>query len=156
MTSSRRVLQLDHLRLFLLPSPLQVSSRHSKGQRHLQLRTVGRYVCRAPNRHHRKLGQAREQGHFDRDPGTPCRSGRVIASDFDGKVMGPPTAGGTTVRVDSPQGVTVHAAKVVTADISCSNGVINVTDEARLPKKKAFPQRSAGAVRSLATLRKFR
>lgn len=60
--------------------------------------------------------------------------GKVMAADVVGKVMDPATAGGTTVHVDGTDGVTVDAAKVVTADIECSNGVIHVIDTVLLPK----------------------
>ena len=60
--------------------------------------------------------------------------GKVMAADVVGKVMDPATAGGTTVHVDGTNGVTVDAAKVVTADIECSNGVIHVIDTVLLPK----------------------
>ena len=60
--------------------------------------------------------------------------GKVMAADVVGQVMDPATAGGTTVHVDGTNGVTVDAAKVVTADIECSNGVIHVIDTVLLPK----------------------
>ena len=60
--------------------------------------------------------------------------GKVMAADVVGQVMDPATAGGTTVHVDGTNGVTVDAAKVVTADIECSNGVIHVIDTELLPK----------------------
>jgi uncharacterized surface protein with fasciclin (FAS1) repeats len=60
--------------------------------------------------------------------------GKVMAADVAGQVMDPATAGGTTVHVDGTNGVTVDAAKVVTADIECSNGVIHVIDTVLLPK----------------------
>ena len=60
--------------------------------------------------------------------------GKVLASDVAGKVMDPATAGGTTVHVDGTHGVTVDGAKVVTADIVCTNGVIHVIDAVLLPQ----------------------
>ena len=60
--------------------------------------------------------------------------GKVMAADVAGQVMDPATAGGTTVHVDGTNGVTVDAAKVITADIECSNGVIHVIDTVLLPK----------------------
>jgi len=60
--------------------------------------------------------------------------GKVMASDVTGKVMDPATAGGSTVHVDGTNGVTVNGAKVVTADIACSNGVIHIIDAVLLPK----------------------
>ncbi len=60
--------------------------------------------------------------------------GKVMAADVSGKVMDPATAGGSTVHVDGTDGVTVDGAKVVTADIACTNGVIHVIDTVLLPK----------------------
>ena len=59
--------------------------------------------------------------------------GTVMAADVSGKVLDPATAGGTTVHVDGTDGVTVNGAKVVTADIACTNGVIHVIDKVLLP-----------------------
>ena len=59
---------------------------------------------------------------------------KVMAADVTGKVMDPATAGGSTVHVDGTDGVTVNDAKVVTADIACSNGVIHIIDTVLLPK----------------------
>lgn len=60
--------------------------------------------------------------------------GKVMAADVVGKVMDPVTAGGVAIHVDGTDGVTVEGAKVVTADIDCSNGVIHVIDAVILPK----------------------
>lgn len=60
--------------------------------------------------------------------------GKVMAADVAGKVMDAKTAGGSTVHVDGTHGVSVDGAKVVTADIGCSNGVIHVMDAVLLPK----------------------
>lgn len=60
--------------------------------------------------------------------------GKVMAADVTGKVMDPATAGGSAVHVDGTDGVTVNGAKVVTADIACSNGVIHIIDTVLLPK----------------------
>ncbi|MEG3085726.1 fasciclin domain-containing protein [Sphingomonas sp. PB2P12] len=59
--------------------------------------------------------------------------GTVMAADVSGKVLDPATAGGATVHVDGTDGVTVNSAKVVTADIACTNGVIHVIDKVLLP-----------------------
>jgi uncharacterized surface protein with fasciclin (FAS1) repeats len=59
--------------------------------------------------------------------------GTVMAADVSGKVLDPATAGGATVHVDGTDGVTVNGAKVVTADIACTNGVIHVIDKVLLP-----------------------
>lgn len=60
--------------------------------------------------------------------------GKVMAADISGKTLDPATAGGETVHVDGTNGVTVNGAKVVTADIACTNGVIHVIDAVLLPK----------------------
>lgn len=60
--------------------------------------------------------------------------GKVMAADVAGQVMDPKTAGGATVHVDGTNGVTINGAKVVKADIGCSNGVIHVIDAVLLPK----------------------
>ena len=60
--------------------------------------------------------------------------GKVMSTDIAGKTLDPATAGGATVHVDGTNGVTVDGAKVVTADIACSNGVIHVIDAVLLPK----------------------
>ena len=60
--------------------------------------------------------------------------GTVMAADVAGQVMDPATAGGATVHVDGTDGVTVDGARVVTADIACTNGVIHVIDAVLLPK----------------------
>ncbi|MEG3175436.1 fasciclin domain-containing protein [Sphingomonas sp. RB3P16] len=60
--------------------------------------------------------------------------GKVMAADVAGKVLDPATAGGATVHVDGTDGVTVDGAKVLTADIDCTNGVIHVIDTVLLPK----------------------
>jgi uncharacterized surface protein with fasciclin (FAS1) repeats len=41
--------------------------------------------------------------------------------------------GGATVHVDGTDGVTVNGARVVTADITCTNGVIHAIDTVLLP-----------------------
>ena len=60
--------------------------------------------------------------------------GAVLSTDIAGKKIDVATAGGTTVHVDATDGVIVDGAKVVTADIKCSNGVIHVVDKVILPK----------------------
>ena len=60
--------------------------------------------------------------------------GKVMAADVAGQVMDPATAGGATVHVDGTNGVTIDGAKVITADIECTNGVIHVIDGVLLPK----------------------
>ena len=60
--------------------------------------------------------------------------GAVKSTDVAGKKIDATTAGGSTVAVDGTHGVTVNGAKVVTADIACTNGIIHVIDAVILPK----------------------
>lgn len=60
--------------------------------------------------------------------------GAIRSADIAGKKIDATTAGGATVDVDATNGVTVEGAKVVTADITCSNGVIHVVDAVILPR----------------------
>jgi len=60
--------------------------------------------------------------------------GAVKSTDVAGKQLSAETAGGKTVEVDGTNGVTVDGAKVVTADIACTNGIIHVIDSVILPK----------------------
>ena len=60
--------------------------------------------------------------------------GAIKSTDIAGTQVEAVTAGGKTVHVDGTDGVTVDGAKVVTADIICSNGVIHVIDAVILPK----------------------
>ncbi|MEG3155711.1 fasciclin domain-containing protein [Sphingomonas sp. RB1R13] len=60
--------------------------------------------------------------------------GKVMAADVAGQNLDPATVGGATVHVDGTDGVSIDGAKVVTADIACTNGVIHVIDAVLLPK----------------------
>lgn len=60
--------------------------------------------------------------------------GAIKSADVAGQTLDAPTAGGSTVHVDGTDGVSVDGAKVVTADIACSNGIIHVIDSVILPK----------------------
>ena len=60
--------------------------------------------------------------------------GKVMAADVKGKKMSPASASGETLDVDGTDGVKVSGAKVTSADIECSNGVINVIDTVIMPK----------------------
>jgi uncharacterized surface protein with fasciclin (FAS1) repeats len=63
-------------------------------------------------------------------------SGKVMASDVTGKKLNPASVQGETLNVDgSNGGVTVNGAKVTTADIGCTNGVIHVIDTVMMPKQ---------------------
>ena len=61
-------------------------------------------------------------------------AGKVMAADVTGKTLTPASAGGELLHVDGKHGVTVNGAKVTTADIACTNGVIHVIDTVLLPK----------------------
>lgn len=60
-------------------------------------------------------------------------SGKVMAADIKG-LMQPASVNGETLDIDTANGVTVNGAKVVTADVEASNGVIHVIDTVLLPK----------------------
>jgi len=61
-------------------------------------------------------------------------AGKVMAADVAGKKLSPASVQGEALDVDGTSGVTVNGAKVVTADIACTNGVIHVIDTVILPK----------------------
>jgi uncharacterized surface protein with fasciclin (FAS1) repeats len=60
-------------------------------------------------------------------------SGKVMSTDITGP-MNPASVNGETLAIDTANGVTVNGAKVVTADVEASNGVIHVIDTVLLPK----------------------
>lgn len=60
--------------------------------------------------------------------------GKVMSTDLAGKKLSPKTVQGQTISVDATKGVNVNDAKVVTADIAASNGVIHVIDTVVMPK----------------------
>lgn len=60
--------------------------------------------------------------------------GKVMAADVAGKTMSPKAVSGEELHVDGTDGVNVSGAKVVTADIACTNGVIHAIDKVILPK----------------------
>ena len=62
-------------------------------------------------------------------------AGAVHAVDISGKKLTPASVNGEKLHVDGTNGVTVNGAKVVTADIACTNGVIHVIDAVLLPAK---------------------
>lgn len=64
-------------------------------------------------------------------------SGRVLARDIDGKTLHPKSVQGEELTVDGINGVRVNGAKVTTADILCTNGVIHVIDSVIMPKQAA-------------------
>lgn len=59
--------------------------------------------------------------------------GRVLAGDLAGRTLRPRTLAGPRLSVDGRQGVAINTARVVTADVSASNGVIHVIDRVLLP-----------------------
>jgi uncharacterized surface protein with fasciclin (FAS1) repeats len=61
-------------------------------------------------------------------------AGKVMAADVSGKKLEPVTVNGQALHVDGTSGVLVNGAKVVTADIGCTNGVIHVIDAVLMPK----------------------
>ena len=60
-------------------------------------------------------------------------SGKVMASNVTGKKLSPATVNGTKIDIDGTSGVTVSGAKVVSADLITTNGVIHVIDKVLLP-----------------------
>ena len=61
--------------------------------------------------------------------------GKVMSSDLAGKVTNAKTVQGQTVRVDAMRGgVMVNNARVLTADVGASNGVIHVIDTVIMPR----------------------
>ena len=61
-------------------------------------------------------------------------SGKVMAADVTGQSLSPASVNGEALHVDGTNGVTVNSARVVSADIECTNGVIHVIDTVLLPK----------------------
>jgi uncharacterized surface protein with fasciclin (FAS1) repeats len=60
--------------------------------------------------------------------------GKAMAADVTGKKLTPSSVNGEALHVDGTNGVTVNGAKVTTADIACTNGVIHVIDTVLMPK----------------------
>jgi uncharacterized surface protein with fasciclin (FAS1) repeats len=60
--------------------------------------------------------------------------GKFMSSDIKGKKLEVKTVEGADVAVDATHGVTVDNAKVVTADVVASNGVIHIVDTVLIPK----------------------
>lgn len=60
--------------------------------------------------------------------------GKVMAADVKGKKVSPASVNGEALHVDGTNGVIVNGAKVTSADIACTNGVIHVIDTVILPK----------------------
>lgn len=62
--------------------------------------------------------------------------GKVMSADLKGTVNAATLQGQTATIVAGASGVTVNGAKVVTADVAASNGVIHVIDAVILPPAK--------------------
>lgn len=60
-------------------------------------------------------------------------AGKVLAADVL-KLKTAKTVQGQEIAIDTTDGVKVDAAKVVKADVLCSNGVIHIIDSVILPK----------------------
>jgi len=59
---------------------------------------------------------------------------KVMAGEIGGKKLSPASVTGEMLHIDGTNGVTVNGAKVVQADIACSNGVIHAIDTVLMPK----------------------
>ena len=59
---------------------------------------------------------------------------KVMAGELGGKKLSPASVMGETLHIDGTDGVAVNGAKVVQADIACSNGVIHAIDTVLMPK----------------------
>jgi len=60
-------------------------------------------------------------------------AGAVPSKAVVGKILSPKTVNGTSLSVDGTNGVMVSGAKVVSADVKASNGIIHVIDKVLLP-----------------------
>ncbi|MDH3579182.1 MAG: fasciclin domain-containing protein [Hyphomicrobiales bacterium] len=60
--------------------------------------------------------------------------GKIMSTDIAGKKTDVKTVQGGMLSVDATSGVMVDNAKVVTADVKASNGVIHIIDTVVLPK----------------------
>jgi len=60
--------------------------------------------------------------------------GKIMSGDIAGKSQMVKTVQGSKLSVDATKGVKVDNAKVISADVAASNGVIHVIDTVVLPK----------------------
>lgn len=60
--------------------------------------------------------------------------GKIMSADLVGKKIKARTVQGRHLTVDAVNGVVINDAKVVSADITTSNGVIHIVDKVLLPK----------------------
>jgi uncharacterized surface protein with fasciclin (FAS1) repeats len=63
-------------------------------------------------------------------------AGKIMAADLAGKTVSPASLNGETLKVDTAHGVTINGARVSSADIACSNGVIHAIDAVLMPTAK--------------------
>ncbi len=63
--------------------------------------------------------------------------GMVLCGELVGKKLSLKSVNGVALLIDGGNGVTVNSARVVKADIACTNGVIHVIDRVLLPKPAA-------------------
>jgi uncharacterized surface protein with fasciclin (FAS1) repeats len=59
--------------------------------------------------------------------------GKVAAADISGKELSPTSVEGESLHVNGKNGVTINGAKVTSADIHCTNGIIHVIDSVIMP-----------------------
>jgi uncharacterized surface protein with fasciclin (FAS1) repeats len=59
--------------------------------------------------------------------------GKVTAADVSGKELSPASVEGESLHVNGKNGVTINGAKVTSADIHCTNGIIHVIDSVIMP-----------------------
>jgi uncharacterized surface protein with fasciclin (FAS1) repeats len=59
---------------------------------------------------------------------------KVLAAEIKGKTTSVKSVEGSEISVDATSGVKVNDAKVVTADVAASNGVIHAIDTVIMPK----------------------
>ena len=62
--------------------------------------------------------------------------GKVMSADIAGKKLSVATVQGGKINVNAISGVMINSAKVVSADIAASNGVIHVIDKVILPPQE--------------------
>jgi uncharacterized surface protein with fasciclin (FAS1) repeats len=60
----------------------------------------------------------------------------VMSADIAGKKLSVATVQGGKINVNAMSGVMINGAKVVSADIAASNGVIHVIDKVILPPQE--------------------
>ena len=66
-------------------------------------------------------------------------NGKYSASDLSKATTGPQTLAGLSVNVSNSNGVQINNAKVASADISSSNGIIHTIDTVLMPSAASIP-----------------